>query len=54
MGMARTTRSIGLTLLGIYLVLIGLGIVIPLPIPFLWVIQGLLALSAGILILIGR
>ncbi len=52
--MARSTRSVGLLLLGIYLILIGLGSLIPLPIPFLGVIEGLLALIAGILILVGR
>ena len=52
--MARSYRSIGFLLLGIYLILQGLGMLIPLPIPFLGVIEGLLALVAGILILIGR
>lgn len=54
MDMARTTRSIGLLLLGIYLVLAGLGNLIGLHFQGFGLIQGLLALSSGILILIGR
>jgi hypothetical protein len=52
--MARSTRSVGLLLLGIYLILAGLGSLIGLHFAGLGVIQGLLALTAGILILIGR
>lgn len=54
MDMARTTRSTGLTLLGIYLLLAGLGSLIGLHFQGFGLIQGLLALAAGILILIGR
>lgn len=46
------TRSIGMLLLGIYLVLVGIislaAIAIPAP------VMGLLALAAGILILLGK
>jgi hypothetical protein len=52
--MARVlvTRSIGMLLLGIYLILVGLTafLTIGLPAP----IMGLLALVAGIAILLGR
>ena len=51
--MARSSRSLGLLLLGIYLVLVGLA-AFGLRLPYASVIQGLLALIAGILILIGR
>ena len=47
MGMARTTRSIGLLLLGIYLILAGLGSLIGLHFQGLGLIQGLLALASG-------
>ena len=53
-GMARSTRSVGLLLLGVYLILVGLGSLIGLSFRGLGLIQGLLALIAGILILIGR
>ena len=52
--MARSYRSVGFLLLGIYLILQGLALLISLPIPYFAVIQGLLALLAGILILVGR
>ena len=51
--MARSSRSLGLLLLGIYLVLVGLA-AFGLRLPYGSVIHGLLALIAGILILIGR
>jgi hypothetical protein len=52
--MARSTRSVGMLLLGIYLILAGLGLLIGLSFAYMRVIEGLLALIAGILILIGR
>ncbi|HKI04840.1 MAG TPA: hypothetical protein VKK31_22870 [Thermoanaerobaculia bacterium] len=52
--MARSTRSLGLLLLGIYLILVGLGNLIGLHFAYFGMIQGLLALIAGVLILIGR
>lgn len=51
--MARVNRNLGMLLLSIYLILVGLGL-LGLPIPFMGVIGGLLALAAGVLILIGR
>ncbi|MFP5285697.1 MAG: hypothetical protein ACLGI9_08165 [Thermoanaerobaculia bacterium] len=50
--MARSARSIGMTLLGIYLVLAGLVQFIAIPSSGL--ILAILALAAGILILLGR
>ncbi|HTG34881.1 MAG TPA: hypothetical protein VLB76_18320 [Thermoanaerobaculia bacterium] len=52
--MARSTRSVGMLLLGIYLILAGLGLLIGLSFAYMRVLEGLLALIAGILILIGR
>ncbi|HKC56224.1 MAG TPA: hypothetical protein VKC35_08850 [Vicinamibacterales bacterium] len=48
----RLTRSVGMLLLGIWLLLTGLAALAPLPIP--GVIMSVLALLAGILILIGQ
>lgn len=48
----RLTSNIGLLLLAIYLILEGLTIVAGLAIPA--IILGILALAAGIFILIGR
>lgn len=52
--MVRTTRNLGLLLLAIYLILVGLSLLIGLHFIFFPQIQGLLALIAGILILLGR
>ncbi len=51
--MARITRNIGMLLLAIYLILIGLAALIP-GFPGLSIIPAVLALLAGIFILIGR
>ena len=49
----RFTNNIGFILLAIYLILVGLGIVLPtVAIPA--IILGILALAAGIFILLGR
>jgi hypothetical protein len=47
----RTTRSAGMLLLGIYLILSGLGGLVALPIP--GVLMAALAVIAGVLIVIG-
>jgi hypothetical protein len=48
-------RSIGMILLAIWLILTGLMALVPsMTLPYAGVILGLLALVAGILILIGR
>jgi hypothetical protein len=46
------TRSAGMLLLGIWLILAGIGAMTPLPVP--GIVTGVIALLAGILILIGR
>lgn len=51
--MARITRNIGMLLLAIYLILIGLMALIP-AFPSLGIVPAILALLAGIFILIGR
>ena len=51
--MAKLTRSTGMLLLGIYLVLVGSS-AFGLHFPYSGVILGLLALISGVLILIGR
>jgi len=48
----RLTRSVGMLLLGIWLVITGLAGLAPLPIP--GIITAVLALLAGILILVGQ
>jgi hypothetical protein len=48
----RLTGNAGMLLLGIYLILVGVGGLAPLPIP--GIVHAVLALLAGILILIGR
>ncbi|HXG88846.1 MAG TPA: hypothetical protein VNJ02_10955 [Vicinamibacterales bacterium] len=47
----RPTRSIGMILLGVYLILVGIASFAALPIPA--VVMGVLALLAGILIILG-
>ena len=46
------TRSAGMLLLGIWLILAGMGAMVALPVP--GIVTGVIALLAGILILIGR
>ena len=46
------TRSAGMLLLGIWLILAGIGAMTPLPVP--GIVTSVIALLAGILILIGR
>ena len=48
----RMTRSAGMLVLGIWLLLTGIGGLVALPIP--GIIMAVLALLAGILILIGQ
>ena len=50
----KITKRLGMLLLGIWLVLTGLLGVIKLPIPFLDVIMAVLAIAAGVLILLDR
>jgi hypothetical protein len=52
-GVMNFTKNLGMLVLAIYLILAGLGLLIPtLAIPAL--IMGILAIAAGILILIGK
>jgi uncharacterized membrane protein HdeD (DUF308 family) len=46
------TKNIGMLLLAIYLILAGLGLLFALAIPS--VVMGILAIAAGVFILIGR
>ena len=48
----RTTRNAGTLLLAIWLILTGIGVFVPLPIPAF--LMGALALIAGLLLLIGK
>ena len=50
----RLTRNVGMLLLGIWLILTGLLQVASISIPGIGIILALLAIVAGILILIGR
>lgn len=52
--MARGARSTGMLLLAIYLIVSGLSSLIGLSFAYMGMILGLLALIAGVLILIGR
>jgi hypothetical protein len=47
-------KSLGTVLLGIWLVVYGLLQVVTLPIPSINVIMAVLAIAAGVLILLGR
>ena len=47
----RTTRNVGMLLLAVWLILTGIASLIALPIPP--VVTGVLALIAGVLILLG-
>jgi hypothetical protein len=53
-GVMKLTKSIGMLLLGIWLILTGLAGVIAIPIPALGIILAVLAIAAGALILLGR
>ena len=48
----RVTGSAGMLLLAIWLILAGVGAMAPLPVP--GIVTGVIALLAGVLILIGR
>ena len=50
----RFTKSIGMLLLAIWLILTGLLGVVSLPIPAMGTILAILAIAAGVLILLGR
>ena len=48
----RVTGSAGMLLLAVWLILAGIGAMAPLPVP--GIVTGVIALLAGVLILIGR
>jgi hypothetical protein len=48
------TRSLGMLLLGIWLILTGLVQIASIPIPAIGTLLALLAIIAGVLILVGR
>ncbi len=50
----KLTKSLGMLLLGIWLILTGLMQIINLPIPGMDFIMAVLAIVAGVLILLGR
>lgn len=50
----KLTKNLGMLLLGVWLVLTGLLQVVHLPIPDLGTILALIAIAAGVLIIIGR
>jgi hypothetical protein len=52
--MARSTRNIGMLLLAIYLILAGLNQLFGLSFLYYGTIQGILALLAGVFLLMGR
>ena len=47
-------NSLGVKLLGVYLILVGLSQLLSLTIPYGAIVLGILALVAGILLLVGR
>ncbi len=54
MAKMKLTKSLGMLLLGIWLILTGLFQIIALPIPEIGFLMALLAIAAGVLILLGR
>ena len=51
-GRMNITKNLGMLLLAIYLIIVGITVLVHIVIPV--VVTGVLALAAGILILIGR
>lgn len=47
-------NALGVKLLAVYLILVGVVLLLGLAIPYWPIIQGILALVAGILLLVGR
>jgi len=50
----RLTKNLGMLLLGIWLIVTGLLQVVSIPIPGIGTILAVLAIAAGVLILLGR
>ena len=53
-GNMKITKNLGMLLLAIWLILIGLLQVVSIPIPAIGTISAVLAVVAGVLILLGR
>jgi len=50
----RLTKNLGMLLLGIWLIVTGLLHVVSIPVPAIGTILAVLAIAAGVLILLGR
>ena len=50
----RLPKNLGMLLLGIWLIVTGLLQVVAIPIPALGIIMAILAIAAGVLIVLGR
>jgi len=50
----KLTRKLGMLLLGIWLIVTGLLKVVSIPIPSIGIILAILAIAAGVFILLGR
>jgi hypothetical protein len=50
----KLTKNLGTLLLGIWLIVEGLNRFVPLPIPALGLILAILAIAAGVLLVLGR
>jgi uncharacterized membrane protein YccF (DUF307 family) len=50
----RTIKNLGMLLLGIWLIVTGLLQVVAIPIPAIGILLAILAIAAGILILLGK
>lgn len=50
----KLTKNLGMLLLGIWLIVTGLLYVVSIPVPAIGTILAVLAIAAGVLILIGR
>ena len=50
----KLTKNLGMLLLGIWLIVTGLLQVVSIPIPAIGIILAVLAIAAGVLILLGR
>jgi hypothetical protein len=50
----KLTKSLGMTLLGIWLIATGLLQVVTISIPYIGIILAILAIAAGLLLLLGK
>ncbi len=54
MSVIKLTKKLGLTLLGIWLILTGLLQIVSIQIPYVAIILGILAIATGGLLLLGK